>query len=115
MKFEPACENLCLRLALVAAFITFSLTLIAGASERRFTYVYEASTAERGEVEIENWVTWKTHPSNNRRFDEVDFRHEIEFGITDRFQASVYLADWSYLRDPQNHQRGRVTQIPRLN
>src|SRR4029077_2569912 len=29
-------------------------------------------------------------------FNEVDFRHEVEFGVTDNFQVSVYLADWNY-------------------
>ena len=23
-------------------------------------------------------------------------RHEIEFGVTDNFQASIYVADWNY-------------------
>ena len=68
--------------------------------------MYETSTAAPGEVEFENWVTWKTDAPANSRFDQVDFRHELEFGITDRFQASVYLADWSYVEDPHEHQHG---------
>jgi uncharacterized protein DUF6662 len=63
---------------------------------RRFTYVYEATTSPPGDIEIENWVTWKTSKPDDRDFDQVDFRHEIEFGITDRLQAAVYLADWNY-------------------
>ena len=27
---------------------------------------------------------------------EVDFRHELEYGVTDKFQVSIYLADWFY-------------------
>lgn len=67
------------------------------AGERRFTYVYEATTAPEGEIEIENWVTWKTTPEDGKRGDEFDFRHEIEFGVTDRLQLGIYVADWKVL------------------
>lgn len=62
---------------------------------RHFTYLYETPTSAPGSVEMENWVTWSriTDPA---RVDQVAFRHELEFGVTDRFQASIYLADWSY-------------------
>src|SRR3954467_8670353 len=72
----------------------------AHAGARRFTYVYEATTAAPGSVEGETWVTWKTSPEEERRFNAVDFRHEIEFGITEHFQAAIYLADWGYVEDP---------------
>lgn len=45
---------------------------------------------------MENWVTWKTSKPDDRDFDQVDFRHEIEFGITNRLQAAIYFADWNY-------------------
>ncbi|MBA2585770.1 MAG: hypothetical protein H0U99_04725 [Chthoniobacterales bacterium] len=66
------------------------------AGARRFTYNYEAMTAAPGGFEFENWVTWKTSKPDDRSFNEVDFRHEIEFGLTDRLQAAIYLADWNY-------------------
>lgn len=47
-------------------------------------------------MEIENYVTWQTHPPNNSDFNRIDFRHEFEFGLTDNFQASIYVADWNY-------------------
>src|SRR5207237_3861155 len=70
-------------------------------SARHFTFVYETTTSAPGSVEFENWVTWRrtTEPA---RFDEVDFRHEFEFGITDKFQASVYVADWFYAVNPEH-------------
>jgi hypothetical protein len=64
---------------------------------RHFTFVYEAPTSARGSVELENWVTWRR--TNDPGFDQIDFRHELEFGITDKFQASVYVADWNYVRE----------------
>ena len=30
------------------------------------------------------------------RSNAVDFRHELEYGVTDKLQVSVYLADWFY-------------------
>ncbi len=62
---------------------------------RHFTFLYEAPTSAPRSLELENWVTWQriTEPD---RSDEVDFRHELEYGVTDKFQVSVYLADWFY-------------------
>jgi hypothetical protein len=76
------------------------------AHTRHFTYLYEATTAAPGEVELENWVTWTGGSGENGRFNGFAFRHEVEFGLTDRFQLSLYVADWTYIEDPQNHQHG---------
>ncbi len=92
--------NLCL-----AAMLLFAVDPVE-AGARRFTYVYEATTSAPGSVESENWITWGTSPREERRFNAVDFRHELEFGITDHFQASVYLADWGYREDPAAHEHG---------
>lgn len=78
----------------------------AQAGARRFTYVYEATTSAPGSLEGESWVTWKTRPEEQRRFNAVDFRHELEFGITERLQAAVYLADWGYREDPGANDHG---------
>lgn len=74
---------------------------VAVAGARHFTFVYEAVTSAPGSLDIEDWVTW-SHTSNPQRADEVDFRHEFEFGITENFQASLYVADWFYAADPQH-------------
>ena len=76
------------------------------AHTRHFTYLYEATTAARGEVELENWVTWTGSSAENGRFNAFAFRHEVEFGLTDRFQLSIYVADWAYVDDPKNHRHG---------
>jgi len=66
------------------------------ATERHFTYTYEVTTAAPGELELENWVTWQFHHGRESEpnTNEFDFRHEFEYGITDRLQASLYFADW---------------------
>lgn len=86
-----------LLLPITTLFLLTGTLLIprAEAGERRFTYVYEATTASKGEIEIENWATWKTQREEGSRGNVFDFRHEIEFGITDRLQIGVYVADWS--------------------
>ncbi|MEO6969340.1 MAG: hypothetical protein ABI217_00405 [Chthoniobacterales bacterium] len=73
---------------------------------RRFTFVYEATTEERGEVESENWISWGTSPRAERGFNSLDFRQEIEFGVTDHLQIGVYLADWGYREDPAANKDG---------
>jgi hypothetical protein len=73
----------------------------SSAGVRHFTYLYEAPTSAPGSVEMENWVTWK-RTTDPERVDQIDFRHEFEFGITEKFQASIYVADWFYASDPQH-------------
>jgi hypothetical protein len=70
------------------------LPSISFAGARHFTFVYEAPTSPPGSIESENWAT--TRFSNG--LTDVPFRNEIEFGITEHFQASIYLANWDYTR-----------------
>ncbi len=82
----------------IALLLSLFLAVPAFAGARRFTYVYEVTTSPPGDVEIENWVTWKTRKPDDHGFDQVEFRHELEFGLTDKFQIAVYVADWNYHR-----------------
>jgi hypothetical protein len=86
---------------LLILFLSICSITAALAGARHFTYIYEAVTSAPGSLDVENWVTW-SRTSNPQRADEVDFRHEFEFGITDKFQASVYVADWFYAADPEH-------------
>jgi hypothetical protein len=75
------------------AFIVWALVLAnpLDAGQRRFTFVYESTTSPKGQLEFENWVTWKNDRDSGNK---VEFRHEVEYGVTDRFQAALYLANW---------------------
>ncbi len=84
--------------ALALLLVTAFAPIPAHAGARRFTYIYEATTGRAGSVDVENWVTFETHTPNDHGFREVAFRHEVEIGITDHLQASVYVADWQYER-----------------
>ena len=49
---------------------------------------------------MENWVTWQHH-GGVARVDEFDFRHELEFGLSQHVQLGVYLANWNYTDTPE--------------
>jgi len=102
-KIRPG-SSLLIAVCFVAVCLVPPVGVEAGA--RRFTYVYEATTAAPGSLESENWVTWKTSPEEERDFNSLDFRHELEFGLTDHLQMGIYLADWGYREDPGANEHG---------
>ena len=83
-------------LLILVSWILPITAALAGA--RHFTFLYEAPTSAPGSIELENWVTWE-RVTNSEKSDQIGFRHEIEIGVTDRLQASIYFVDWSYARD----------------
>jgi hypothetical protein len=80
-------------LSILLLSILPAVSVLAGA--RHFGFIYEAPTSAPGSFELENWATWLRTTSA----DEVTFRHEVEIGVTDRLQASIYFVDWSYQDD----------------
>ncbi len=76
--------------------VLLSLATIGRADERAFTFVYEVTTMPKGHAEYEQWVTWKTSKAIDSDFDRLDFRHELEYGVTDHWQVALYLSDWRY-------------------
>jgi hypothetical protein len=99
-RFSVVSKFLCYGCCLAACFISAARADDEDNEGRRFTYVYEATTEEPGEVEAETWATWRTSPTDERRFNAADFRHEIEFGVTEHLQVAIYVADWGYREDP---------------
>jgi len=78
---------------LVTMFIGAS---VASASSRKTPWLYNTRTMTAGEVEYEQWVTWKTNKKSDDNYDEIRFRHEIEWGLTDQIQMAIYFADWRH-------------------
>jgi len=72
----------------VAAIVASSAT--AFADERKFTYSEEAKTLPQGSWEFEQWATHLSHVEEGR-FWQLDFREEVEYGVTDRFTLAAYL------------------------
>jgi len=68
----------------------------AQAGDRVFTYVYDVNTQPIGTFEIEQWTTWLTDKDTDSDYDRIDFRTEVEFGVTEDLQLAFYLADWRY-------------------
>src|SRR5437588_4270957 len=92
--FQPAVFKIALVIAAVMLFCQPS----AFAGARHFTFLYEVPTAAPGSFEIENYAT--TRFAN--AFTDAVFRHELEIGITEHFQASIYFANWDYTRSREN-------------
>src|SRR5947208_4630539 len=86
--------------ARTSPFLVLLLSMASAfAGARHFTFIYEAPTSPPGSFEIENYAT--TRFANG--FTEAVFRHELEIGITEHFQASIYFANWDYARSHENH------------
>jgi hypothetical protein len=77
------------------ALSTLALVSSASATERRFAFTYETTTAPKGSFEVETTTLWES----GKGFDTFLFRPEIEFGITDRFQLAFYLGDIEHARE----------------
>jgi hypothetical protein len=67
---------------------------MAQGGSRLFTGVYEAQTSPKGTLEYEQWVTWKTSTQADPGLDIFDFRHELEYSVSDNAMIALYLSDW---------------------
>jgi len=66
----------------------------AFADESPFGSVYTTKLLPQGGSEAEQWLTWATSKPDER-FDEVEGRTEVEYGITNRLQLALY-ANYRY-------------------
>jgi hypothetical protein len=76
----------------VAATVTLGIVpgLDATADENFFGYSYGTETLPKGHFELYSWTTWR-HDKGGGDYDALDLKQEVEYGFTDRFQASLYL------------------------
>ncbi len=91
----------------VCILVLGTLATPAAADSRRFAWSYESTTMPRGLGEYEQWVTWKTDKQSDELYDRLEFRQEFEYGLTDRLQVGLYLANWRYTRS----RGGSETQV----
>lgn len=66
----------------------------ASATERLFTYTYEPETMPKGGMEYEQWVTLRSGRNDTvgqQNFNLWEFRHELEYGVTDNYTLSLYF------------------------
>lgn len=86
---RPATSNLPLALA---AFLPMAwLTSTTGhAHEEPFAYTRGSQVEAKGEWEVEEWTTLRLGKKSGDYLG-LDFSTEIEYGLTDRLQGSLYL------------------------
>src|SRR5436190_19060106 len=81
-------------LVFVAGLIVFAT--FAQADPRPFTFNYDTYAVGKGNAEYEQWITSKTRTDEDHSYSRFDFRHEIEYGLADNFDISIYFANWRY-------------------
>ncbi|HWU44244.1 MAG TPA: DUF6662 family protein, partial [Bdellovibrio sp.] len=74
----------------LALLFAFLLSPLAHASEGMFGYIYTAETTPGDQWEYEQMQTWRTGKARGE-YNALDVRFEMEYGITDQLQGSVYL------------------------
>ena len=62
----------------------------ARADENFFGYSYGAETLPKGRWEVYNWATGRFGKGTGK-YAAFDFKQELEYGVTDRFQMSLYV------------------------
>jgi hypothetical protein len=76
----------------------------AHAHERIFTYTYEPATPPKGELEYEQHITLRAGRAaavGQSDFYRMEFREEVEFGVTDNYQVSLYFnQQYEHFRNP---------------
>ena len=59
------------------------------ADESPFASLYTTELLPKGAMEVEQWATWK-HKKPQEQFDQVEGRTEFEYGLSNKFLASLY-------------------------
>src|SRR5665213_54703 len=76
-------------------FFIINLPIIVHADEAFFGYLYTTDSLPKGQWEYEQTQTWRSGKARGI-YNAIDLRNEIEYGVTDKFSASLYLNS-SYL------------------
>jgi hypothetical protein len=79
--------------AALLVLLSAACALPALGDDRNFTFVRETSTLPKGGKEYEQWVTYKARTNEDHDFKELEFKHEFEYGLTDRANLGLDL-EW---------------------
>lgn len=78
-----------------------ALATPARADDQPFLTLYMTDIDSQGERELEQWLGWKTGETA-ASYDDFLSRTELEYGITDDLQASLYLNyEWNRLKETE--------------
>lgn len=94
-----------IRLALAAT--AASAAFCVHASEQIFPETYLSETLPKGALEGEQWVTYREGKSQGT-YALTQTRTEVEYGITDRWLASLYINAYSVMAHDNNSDKSRV-------
>ncbi len=83
-------------------FAVLLLASVSLADPRPFTFVYDTYPVGKGNFELEQWVTAKNHTENTPSYERYDFRTELEIGIAENFDLSIYAPKWRYEETPDH-------------
>ena len=88
-----------LRIAMCAFGMSLAALALAPAihaDPRPWTFVTDLYPEGKGNIEFEHYTTWETHKKNEKGFNSFQFKEEIELGIAENFDISIYVANWNY-------------------
>jgi hypothetical protein len=105
MKHLVACSILLFSVLALGIFSTKE----ARADEPLFGYVYTTDLQPKGKFEFEQWVTDREGQAFGH-FHHIDMNSEVEYGVTDNFQAAFYL-NYMYASENNNSVRGLTEGI----
>jgi hypothetical protein len=85
---------------LIASAVIAPLTAApASADDQPFLTLYTTDVDTQGEREFEQWLTWRADHAH-QSYGDLLAQSEIEYGITDDLQGSLYLNyEWSRTRN----------------
>jgi hypothetical protein len=87
MAYASPSTRLCC--ALLAAAALAGAPALSNAGESPFGYVYTTDTHGKGSWEFEQWATQRRGQANGS-YSAWQYRSELEYGVTDNLQTSVY-------------------------
>lgn len=88
------------RPVLIAAALSLA-AVPAFAGDRVFAFGYGTSTLAEGRTDLELHATLEAHSRDDHDFRELETREEVEYGLTNSTQVSLYL-DQRYLNEPND-------------
>jgi hypothetical protein len=75
---------------LAALLVAATLPAVAGADQRSYTFTYQPITAAKGGLDLELYSTFYDPPGGSARGRGWRHQAELEYGITDRWDVSLY-------------------------
>jgi len=92
-----------MRTRLAGFFLTLLLlTTLVSADPRPFTFTYDAYPIGKGAAEYEQSVTFNAHKGSEHGFNQFEFLHELEYGISDNLDLGLYFLRWKYEDSSEN-------------